>query len=51
MSIIEYDRHSETGHLLDLHDLVYDNPRLFNQIIEAALETHYIYHSDYERMM
>jgi len=49
LRIIEYDRHPETGHFLDVHDLVHDNPRLFKQVIEAALEPHYIYHSDYER--
>lgn len=49
LSIIEYGRHPETGHFLDVHDLVHDNPRLFKQIIEVALEPHYIYHSDYER--
>ena len=49
MSVIEYGRHPETGNYLGVHDLVYDNPRLFKQVIEAALEPHYIYHSDYER--
>jgi hypothetical protein len=49
LGIIEYDRHPYTGRFLDVYDLVHDNPRLFNQIIEAALEPHYAYYSDYEK--
>lgn len=36
--IIEYDRNDETGHFYDLHELAFDNPRHFKNILEKACE-------------